>query len=130
MISVHAAIRQHLATNMALHPLVGSRIWAGRIEPAPGYQPSQGAAITFAVRGGAPDYSDAIVEPSVQFQCWGATEVQAETAYNTLFDAMQNAHNGVIAWARCEVLGQLLREPATGWPFVLTYFQVKLRNGG
>jgi hypothetical protein len=122
------AVRDFLVAQGALTALTGGRIWAGRDVPPPGYQPADGGAICLNVRGGSVDESDALVLPSVQFKCYGADEVGANEVYRALYDALHNAQAAVVRWARCEILGQTLQEPETGWTFVLAFFQVTIAN--
>lgn len=128
MVDVHAVVRAFLLADVTLAALVGSRVYAGRDVPPPGYKPDDGAAITFRTRGGGPDYDDAMVNASLQFKCYGASELAAWTCYRTLYDALHNGHNDSLAHARCEILGTLLEEPETEWMFVLGFFQVVVRD--
>jgi hypothetical protein len=121
---VAAAIRTCLVAKTGLAGVFGSRIYAQRSTPPVAYQPSQGAAICLLIRGGQPNYSGALIEPSVQFKVYGASEAVAGAAYNALFDACHDkAGNGIVRWSRSEVLGQPLTEPDSGWPFVLAFFK-------
>lgn len=128
MIDALALIRTHLLANTALAALVSTRVYAGRDVPPPGYKPSDGAAITFKLRGGQPDYDDALLNPSVQFRCYGATELAADVCYRALYDALHNAHGASVLHGEIEIAGQSLEEPETAWPFVLAYFTVMLRQ--
>lgn len=129
MIDAPKALRDYLLTNAALVALVGTRIYAETNTPATDYTPSDGGAVCFQFRGGKADYSDALMVPSVQFKCYGATTVKAQEVYRALYTALQNAAAGTMRWARCEVAGQsLAEEPSGGWPFVLTFFKVWIAN--
>lgn len=128
MIDENKAIRDFLLTNAALVALVGARVWAGTDVPAAGYKPSDGGAICLKVRGGGPDYTDLLLDPSVQLKCYGATAVTARAVYAALYDALHQAKSGTIRHAWCDVLGQDLTEPETAWPFVLTFFTVRVAN--
>lgn len=129
MVDVSAALRTHLLANTALYALTGVRIWAETDTPMVGYTPADGGAVCFRVRGGQPEYSDLLLQPSFQFKCYGATAVTANAVYRALYAALQNTRAGsTVRWAQCEVLGQTLQEPETTggapWWFVLTFFQV------
>jgi hypothetical protein len=122
------AIRDYLLTKAALVALAGTRIYAEANTPPAGYKLSDGGAICFKARGGRPEYVDVLLAPSYQFKCYGTTELTANQLYQALYDALQNAQTYIIRGARCEVLGQTLAEPETGWPFVLTFFKVMVTN--
>jgi hypothetical protein len=129
MTDVAAAIRTHLLANTALYALVGERVYAEIDAPPVGATPAGGGVICFKVRGGGPDYSDALLYPSIQFKCYGVSRLAANAVYQALYAALQNTRaGGTVRWAQCEVLGQTLQEPETTsgapWWFVLTYFQV------
>ena len=128
MIDALALIRAHLVADATLLARVGERLYAGRDVPPSGYTPDDGAAITFLVRGGGPDYDDALLLPSVQFKCYGTSELEANTTYRALVDALHNSRGASVLWAELEVLGGTLREPDTEWVFVLVFFKIMLRQ--
>ena len=129
MIDAPRALREHLLADANVVAQCGDRVWADTDTPAPGYKPSDGGAIVFTFRGGIPDYSDALLVPSVQFKCYGGSSpYDAQETYRVLYDAMQNTAGAEVRHARCEVIGQSLSEPDSGWPFVLTYFKVWIGN--
>jgi hypothetical protein len=125
MIDPHTAIMTYLEAKAGL---AGVTIVAGRSEPNEGYKPSDGPCIVFKTRGGAGDYEDALLFPSVQFKCYEATEKAAFDLYGDLRDALQHGRGSQVAWAKEEMLGQPLYEPDTLWPFILAYFDVTIRN--
>ncbi len=124
MTDAPGALLEYLQAQPSLVALVGRRIWAEATNPAAGYKPTQGAALCFAVRGGGPDYSDALLVPRVQFQCYGRDEDQAQALYRALYSVLHGTGGGAVQYARCDALGQQLADPETGWLFVLTYFRV------
>jgi hypothetical protein len=128
MTDVESALFDFLHSQPALYALAGERLWAQSNTPPPDYKPSDGAGIAFRARGGAPAYVDVLLHPSFQFKVYGATEETANDAYLALFDALHNGAEGLVRWAQCDVLGQTLHEPETGWPFVLAFFQVWIAN--
>lgn len=128
MIDAHAVILNYLESQADLLALTGSRIYAGRNVPPVGYKPSDGNCVTFKVRGGGPDYEDALLNTSVQVKVYASSEVDAWALYNTLYDAVHNGRSASVLHAECEVLGQLLEEPDTQWIFVLGFFEFMLRQ--
>jgi len=123
------AIRDFLLAQPGLMAVVETRIYAERDTPPPGYTPAgTGPAICFRVRGGGQDYEGVHLLPSVQFKCYGATEVEANEAYRVLYDALNDRQAYIIKHAQVETLGQTLREPETGWAFVLVFFGLLITN--
>ena len=109
--------------------LDGVLLYPGEDVPPPGYTPGDnGDCITFKVRGGDSDYEDALLRPSVQFKCYGSSEVEANACYRALYDALHNGSGEHVLHAEVETIGQTLEEPETGWYFVLSYFSVTLRQ--
>lgn len=130
MIDALQAIRDFLLADAALTALVSTRVFAGRDVPPRGVQPGDGALITFRIRGGAPDYENALLWPSVQIKCYGATEYTAEAVYRTLYDALQCARGEQVLHAELETLGGQLEEPETGWFFTVSYWRLLIRMDG
>lgn len=128
MNNVSKTLRDYLLTKAGLTALTGTRIYAEANTPAAGYKPSDGGAVCFKVRGGRPEYVDVLLGPSVQFKCYGSSELVANQLYQALYDALHNAQTNAVRMARCEMLGQTLAEPESGWPFVLTFFKVMIAN--
>lgn len=133
MIDVQSAIRAVVVADSGLTALVNTRVFAGRDVPPTGTTPGDGACLTFKVRGGAGafrgrDYEDALIVPSVQFKCYGASELAAYQVYRALVDALHNAHDGTVLHAEETGVGQPLEEPDTEWRFVLSFFEVMVRS--
>lgn len=128
MVDAHTVVRAFLLADGDLVALVDDRVYAGRDVPPVGYTPDDGPCVVFKVRGGAPDYPDALLNPSLQFKCYGSDEVEAYQTYRAVYDALQNGHNASILHAESEVLGQLLREPDTEWVYALAFFVVQIRQ--
>jgi hypothetical protein len=128
MINDSQKVRSYLLTKTALTALVSSRIYAERNNPPPGYTPGIGGAITFKRRGGAPDYSGALVVPSYQFKCYAATEADANQVYRALYDALQEGKSADIKFAVLETVGETLREPDSQWIYVLCFFTILVAN--
>lgn len=128
MIDAHARIRVYLASQAVLTALTGSRIYAARDVPPVGYTPDSGACVVFKIRSGGRDYEDALLAPSVQFKCYGLTEVAAWACYCALVDALHNGHSTTILHAEEEGMGTPLEEPETRWPFVLSFFTIMIRQ--
>ena len=110
--------------------LTGSRIWAERDTPPPGYEPGLGNAICFKRRGGSElDESSAILGDSYQFKCYAGTEIAANALYRMLYDVLHEQRSSSILFAQVEVAGETLREQEDkSWIFVLTFFRVLVRN--
>lgn len=132
MIDILAQIRSHLLTVSDVTNLVVDRIYAATTHDnlPPGYTPQgTGAAIAFNIRGGASDYTSVILDPSVQFQCFGATEQLAYQLDGVLHDALHDQKTQYFKIARREVLGTLLyTPPPTLWPYVLSFFEFRISN--
>lgn len=126
MIDPLKATRDYLVADAGLTAQTSTRIYAGRTVPPPDYQPADGGALTFNLRGGRPTYDDDHLLVSAQFKCYGADELAAMTVYRALHDALQNARGAEVRWARAESMGQSLNEPDTGWPFVLAFYEITL----
>lgn len=134
MIDVHTTVRTFLLADDGLTALVNTRVFAGRNEPPAGYTPGgDGPCVTFKARGGAGtyrgrDYEDALLIPSMQFKCYGASEVEAFQVYRALADALHGGHGASILHAEEAGFGQLLEEPDIEWRFVLSFFDVMVRS--
>lgn len=123
------AIRTYLTTCISLTDLIGTRLYMETDTPGTGYTPAAGGALCLKIRGGAPDYSDALVRLSLQAKCYGPSEQTAQAVYRALYDALHNTRrDGLVRWGQCEQVGVTLTEPETwpgaGWPFVLAFFTV------
>lgn len=128
MIDPQTLVRTFLAGRAELTSLVGERIYAGRERPPVGYSPADGPCIAFKVRGGQPDYDDALLLPSMQFTCWAGSEEASYEVYRALYDALHNGHSASILRGLSEVLGQVAEEAETGWYFTFAAFKLMLRT--
>lgn len=126
MVDIEKTIRDYLLTT-TVYDLTGERVYAHTSLPA-GYKPSDGAALLFAVRGGGQDYTSQVYAASVQFQAYAETAADCRALDRRLYERLNDAKSGAILSARLEQLGQLLAEPQTEWPFVLSYYQIMVRN--
>jgi len=125
VIDVEATLRAVLVKRMP----AGTNIFAAANLPA-GYTPTAtGPAVLFQQRGGTQPYHSRTLKSSVQFRCYGPNEAEARKLDRTLFDALNDvqAFEG-LQNARCAVVGQLLVEPQTEWRFVLSFWDVFLKN--
>jgi len=125
VIDAEAKIREFLVADVTLETVVSTRIYAGTDVPAVGYTPSDGAAICFKVRGGSITTQQRdLLLASVQFKCYGATEIEANECARALFDALDQGRGGTMRWAYAEGLGQLLQdqERDKNWWFVLMFY--------
>lgn len=129
MIDAGKQLRDLLLSKADLTALTGARIYAETDFPAKGYTPANGPAVTFRIRGGGQEtQQNALLSLSVQFKCYGADEVKANQCYRALHDVLDQARSGTVCWAEMETPGQTLREPETGWVFVLTFYRVVMNN--
>lgn len=128
MVDTLQTLRNYLASQGSLTPLVGTRIYAGRVYPPKDYQPGQ-RAIVFNSRGGQLDYASQLYRDSVQVKCYGANAVDAMNLYRTLVDVLHDGSGTGIRHAELEIGGYPLQEPATDWHFVLTYFSILYESG-
>ena len=129
MIDSNAAIVEFLKTDAPLTTKVGTNIYVGRLKD--GF--NLGPAVVVSTRGGRAELYVPHIRPSVQFKCYGSTQIEAREVYRLIFDALDGI-DGVtlvsgrhIANALEEVHGQDLIDPDTNWPFVLSFFEVRLR---
>lgn len=127
MIDIPLKILEALEANAALIAITGTRLWAESDYPPAGYTPDDGPGIAFKVRGGGPDYIP-MHRPSVQFKCYGASEVVAQQCYRALVDALHDQPGVDVRWGQQETYGQTLREPDSGWVFVLALFTLWVRS--
>lgn len=113
---------------------VGKRVWGERDNPPSSYKPDHGSAICFRTRGGIDDDTDHIQHVSVQVKVYGKTEAQAQASARELHLALQHPlaasmpRVAGIKWARREAPGQTLREPETGWVFVLVFYKIMFQG--
>jgi hypothetical protein len=129
MIDAPKALRDALLSVAAVSAEFGTRIYPESPTPPNGYKPSIGTCLCFKARGGQPHpHTDAVLRPSVQFKLYGATEIDAQRAYRVLFDALRTLKTTSVMGAEAETLGTTLREPDTGWVFVLAFYRLTLAN--
>lgn len=130
MIDAPDTLRDFLLTKTTITALIDTRIWAELDEPPVGYKPSQGGAIVFKARGGAPDTTGAILRNSWQFKCYGADVYAIRAVYRALADVLHDATLAGASFASgLEVAGQMLTEPRTNWPYMLSFFETWMRSG-
>lgn len=129
MIDAADVLRDYLLTNTAITTLVGTRIWAPMTYPPDGYKPSQGAALVFKTRGGAPDYTQAHMLLSWQIKSYGATLLVASALDRAVADALFDARWGDILESSMEQAGQSIPEPDTDWPCILSFYATRMRSG-
>ena len=125
MIDAEAEIREFLVADATLATVMDTRIYAGTDVPAVGYTPAAGPCICFKVRGGSITTQQRdLLSASVQFKCYGATEIEANECSRALFDALDQGRGGTMRWAYAEGLGQLLQdsERDKNWWFVLMFY--------
>ncbi len=126
-------IRTYLLAQTVLTDVVSTRIYVPRMP-----ENTTLPAVSFMTRGGINNpYIPGIVEPSVQFDCWADTFLEARTVYRALYDVLQGIQRQVVTvsgtdyiiWSAIEeVQGQDLVDTEIPKYFrVLTFFQFMIR---
>ena len=129
----NAIVRAHLAADVALTALVGTRIYCPTL-PEKATLP----AVTLFTRGGtSTPYIPDIPDPSVQINSWHETNPgTARQIYRAVYDALQGIQNTAVTIggatyyilaAEEEVQGQDLIDPDTKWYKTMTFFRIKIR---
>lgn len=108
--------------------LSGYDFFADVVVPPAGYTPADGIGICFKVRGGLDDDSGVVMDPSFQFKIYGADEVAARAAARTLHDNFEGKADRNVMAVRREALPVTLKEPETGWTYVLVFYKVMVRS--
>ena len=93
-------------------------------------------ALSFFTRGGsASPYIPGIVIPSIQFDCWGDSPIEARAVYLALFKVLQGIQNVAVATAAGdfivlgateEVQGQDMADEIQGYFRVLSFFAIMI----
>ena len=133
IVDTNSVIRAYLAAQTALTAVVSDRIYCPRL-PEKATLPALG----FLTRGGNSNpYIPGIVTPSVQFDCWGVSPIEARQVYGVLYDALQGiqfqnlvigATTYQIQSAIEEVQGQDLQDVEIPNYFrVLTFFSIQIK---
>lgn len=126
-------IRAYLAGQTTIEALVSTRVIMGRLKEGMALP-----AISFFTRGGSTNpHIPEMVSPSVQFDCWGASEEAAREVYRTLFDVLQGIQNVTVTVdaldysimsAIEEVQGQDMLDPDFQDYFkVVTFYSIMIR---
>lgn len=128
MIDPMTTVLDYLKTQTALTTLTTSqRIYADPDLPRE-YKPETGEMLTFVIRGGIPDYTSQVLDLSFQFRSYGPAMPACVAVDRALFDILQDISCGDIKMARQETAGRPLREQATGWPFVLSFYRIQFNS--
>lgn len=122
-----AVLVAYLKTVTEITAVVSTRIYSGKNFP-PGYSVSDGPAILMQPRGGEIHYSGKALEPSMQIRCYGANELVAENLSGLVFTALNNHQGNGLVGAYLEAMPTPLRDPETGWDYVLSYYKVFITN--
>lgn len=130
----NSIVRAYLALDPGLIALVGTKVYCPRV-------PENIAlpALGFFTRGGlATPYIPDMPAPSIQFDCWGSTTIQAREVYRALYDALQGIQNQSVVVggttyyiysSREEVQGQDLQDVDIPGRFrVLTFFEIGIKR--
>jgi hypothetical protein len=126
-----ALLRTLLLRRPALIAVVATRIYIASDPPA-GYNPNPqagkaattGPCVLLTDRGGRPNATSIIVDPTYQARCYAATEPEAHALDALLLTALHDQRCGRIISARCNVTGQHTQDPETGWNFFLSTWQL------
>ena len=130
---VNAILRAYLAAQTTLTAVVGTQIYCPRV-PEGVTLP----ALAFFTRGGTsnPHIPD-LPEPSVQFDCWGATPIAAREVYRKLYDVLQGIQNIKVTVAGTdyyiksaveEVTGQDIQDEVyPNYSRVITFFRIMIQ---
>lgn len=118
----HPLIADYLATVSQVATLTGTRIWAGEDTPPKGYEPTQGRAIVFRVRGGLEDHSPHYARPSVQVKCYAPTRQTAYELALIVKAALSEMHLAGLPSGRAETLPNLINE-VNGWPMAVFFYE-------
>jgi len=86
---VNSIVRKYLAADPGLIGIVGNRIFCPRLP-----ENTTLPALALFVRGGSSTpYIPPVVDPSIQFDCWGKSPIEARSVYTTLYEALQGIQN-------------------------------------
>jgi hypothetical protein len=122
-----AVLRAYLAAQAPLTARTGTRLYVGNGLPS-GYQVSQGDAVLINTRGGDEHYSGGVLNLSVQFRCYSASDLNAYTLAGVLYDVLHDKSTGQIAKARQDVHPYILKDDTLNIPFALSFWTVRVRN--
>lgn len=131
MIDAAKVLYDFLAADTALTAAISTRLWAESNTPPESahYKPSQGAAIVFKSAGGGMEASDTVLRSRWQFKVYGPDVYTIRTAYLALVDALHDVRGrGGISTSLLEVPGTMLAEPDSGWLFMLTFFETRMKS--
>lgn len=126
-------IREYLVNQSVLTAVVGQKV-----EVSPVVEKETLPFVGFFARGGqSTPYIPGIVTPSVQFDCWGSTPIEARSVYDALYSVLQGKQNQTVTVdstdyllmsAIEEVQGQDLTDrDIQGYYRVLTFFSIMIR---
>ena len=122
-----------MAADAGIIAVVGTDIYCPRLP-----ENISPPAIGFFTRGGtATPYIPDMPSPSVQFDCWGTTSIEAREVYRALYDALQGIQNVKVTISGTdyyilsaieEVQGQdLVDQDIQNYFRVLCFFEIMLR---
>jgi len=134
MIDVPALLIEWLNTSNKLDSLIDGRIYGVRLPVDLVGSPTIKKTVVLACRGGRGNpFATNLIQPSVQFSCYGETSVEAWKVYRALHDFLwpkQNLWVGEawLQWSHEEVGAQDVVDQRGNWPFVLTFWRFEFRN--
>ena len=127
MIDINAVLRAYLVTLSALTDEVGDQVYAVGLPE--GYETSK--AVVFSVQSGTPQHVTPTQTLNIEFRCYGATDIEARSAYGALYDALHGKENVLMGstrlwWAYEIFAGRDFKDDQTNFPFVLCEYQLRL----
>jgi hypothetical protein len=121
---------EFLLAQPELVELLDNRIWVDTVLPD-GYHVDDGPALLIssrnAIRMGQGTVK--LIPISAQFISYGATQEHAWIAPGLLYHILEEEQrrSATIRSASAETIGQMLpRDPETGWPAILSYYEITI----
>ena len=118
-----ATLRAYLAAQSALVAACATRISVDVDLPA-GYQVGQGPALLLTNLGGRLNPTGVLLTTVYTAQCYAADAGAARTLDQILVTALHERAFGGVRAALLQVTGRLIRTPQTGWPIVVSSYQI------
>ena len=135
MINDQLILRTFLAGDSAVTAMVSTRIYAGRDVPPEGWQPADGSCIVFKRRGERDlDERGQVISASYQVKAYGTgcnynqQVLNCESLYRVLRERLNYGASYDILGIQRDGGAEILPEPDTGWPFVVSFWRVQFRK--
>lgn len=127
MINPFDPLVAYLETRTVLLDRVDGRIVVSTQLPI-GYHVNTGPLILLRSRGGDVSYDQQIGDPSIQCECYAATDLEAMDVAVLLHNTLIPARTRFIARVDPEVIFQQVRDPQTEWPRVVSFYRIAIRS--